>query len=142
MQHFDSDYADQIIERLRRIPRDSAPAWGSLCFDTLIEHFIWTLHHALGRSRRVPDCSTWFLRRVVKPLVLRGYIAIPKNIALPAQLAQQGITLCDAGDIETLAALLEEYLNLVQADDLAPAPHPFLGPLSIDDWDRIHVLHF
>ncbi len=142
MQHFDTDYAEQVIERLGRIPRDATPAWGSLRYDTLIEHFIWTLRHVLGRSTRVPDCSSWLLRRIIKPLVLHGYFTIPKNVCLPLQLTRHGITMREAGDIETLAALLEEYLNLVQADDLAPTPHPFLGPLSIDEWDRIHVLHF
>ena len=67
---------------------------------------------------------------------------IPKNIKLPEQLAKQGIQLSEPGDMETLQALVEEYLRRVQDDELVPYPHPFLGKMNIDDWDQLHVLHF
>lgn len=142
MQHFDSDYAEQLIERVQCIPGDAAPAWGVLRPDALIEHFIWILCHAIGRSRRVPGCGTWFQRNFVKPLLLRGYIAMPKYMCLPEPLSRQGVIQREPGDIETLDVLIAEYLGLVQADELDPAPHPFFGPLSIDEWDRMHVRHF
>ena len=142
MQHFDSDYAERLCARIEGIPEDRAPSWGSLDRQALLEHFIWALRHAMGRSSRVPDCSTRFTRRILKPLIFSGIIRIPKNIRLPEPLTRQGIRMCEPGDMETLQALLEEYLRRVQDDELVPAPHPFFGKMDIDEWDRLHVLHF
>lgn len=142
MQHFDADYSERLCVRLEAIPPDRVPLWGKLRKQDLIEHLIWTLRHAMGRSTKVPDCSTWFMCRILKPLILAGIIRIPRNLHMPEQLAGQGIHLREPGDMETLQALLEEYLRQVQDDDLIPAPHPFFGRMSVDEWDRLHVLHF
>lgn len=142
MQHFDTDYAERLCLRIESISPDKAPRWGKLRRAGLIEHFVWSLKHAMGKSTKVPDCSTWFTRTILKPLLLGGYVPIPKNIQLPEQLAKQGIQLSEPGDMETLQALVEEYLRRVQDDELVPYPHPFLGKMNIDDWDQLHVLHF
>ncbi len=142
MQHFDSDYAEQLCTRIQAIPADTIPLWGKLRKQGLIEHFIWALKHTMGRSSKIPDYGAWYARQVLKPLILKGIIPIPRNIHLPVQLADQGIQLREPGDMETLQALLEEYLRLVQDDELTPSPHPFFGKMDIDEWDRLHVLHF
>ncbi len=142
MQHFDSDYGAEVVKRIRRIPEDAAPRWGEMGRDDMVAHFVWILRHTMGLSTQVPDCSTWFLRNITKALVLHGLMSFPKNMRLPATLTGQGIVLQEAGDVETLQALMEEYLQLVQADELLPASHPFFGPLDVDGWDRLHVRHF
>lgn len=142
MQHLDSDYVERIVERLEAITPDAAPRWGELRRDSLIEHLIWSVRHAMGRSKAVPMLGNWFTRGFVAPLLLWGILPIPKNLKLPNHVTAQGIVMREPGDIETLHALLEEYLNLVQADELKPAPHPVLGDLGIDGWDRLHVRHF
>lgn len=142
MQHFDSDYAERLCARIRSIPADKAPAWGKMRRPDLVRHLIWSLKHALGRSTAVPDCSTWFTRRILKPVLLHGWLPIPRNIRLPEQLTRQGIEMTEPGDLETLQALMEEYLRRIQDDDLVPYPHPFFGKMDIDEWDRLHVLHF
>ncbi|MBI2432796.1 MAG: hypothetical protein HYV26_08000, partial [Candidatus Hydrogenedentes bacterium] len=116
MQHFDNDFVDDVINRLRKLPPDAVPRWGTLRKDTLIEHLIWALRHSMGRSRQVPYFGNWFSRRVLGPLIIRGWMPMPHNIQLPAHLRYEGITLREPGDLETLHALLEEYLTLVQAD--------------------------
>jgi len=142
MQHFDSDYGEQLIERIRQIPEDATPLWGKMHRKDLIEHFIWVLHHAMGRSTQVPDFSNWFSRSVLKWLAMSGFLPIPKNLQLPTQLTSRGVTSQEPGDLEDLQAIIEEYLHLVQADELEPAPHPLFGPLDVDGWDKLHVRHF
>lgn len=142
MQHFDSDYGEQLIERISQIPEDAVPQWGTMNRKDLIEHFIWALRHTIGRSTTVPDFSNWFSRIVLKHLALSGLFGIPKNMRLPSQFTDRGISSQEPGDIETLQAIIEEYLHLVQADELKPAPHAFFGPLDVDQWDKIHVQHF
>ena len=142
MRHLDADYVADLMARLRRIPPDARPRWGDLTRDALIRHLIWTVRHSMGRSRKVPFTGTWLSCRIVRPLFLWGLLPIPRDAALSHRLQARGVRLEDPGDLETLHALLEEYLGLVQADELQPAPHPLLGELGIDGWDRLHVRHF
>ncbi len=142
MQHFDSDYGENLVERLRRIPEDAIPHWGTMRRKNLIEHFIWILRHAMGRSTAVPHFGNWFSRVIAKNLMIAGVVPIPKNIQLPRQLTDSGAITQEPGDLETLQAIIEEYLHLVQADELDPAPHPYFGPLTVDEWDKLHIRHF
>lgn len=142
MNHFDSDYAQKLFERIKQIPEDAAPFWGDMKRKDLIEHFIWSLQHIMGRSTCIPDFGNWFSRTILKKLIVNGIVPIPKNAKLPPQLTERGVVAQEPGDLETLQAIVEEYLQLVQADELVPAPHPFFGPMSIDEWDKLAVKHF
>lgn len=142
MHHFDGDYVDEVVYRLGGLRGDVSPRWGRLTRDALIEHLIWSVRHSMGRSRRIPFVGNCFTRYVARPLVLAGAVSLPKNLALPAELRARGIDTREPGDLETLQAILEDYLGLVQADELRPAPHPTFGRLNIDEWDRFHVIHF
>ncbi len=142
MEHLDTDYVERLVARLGRIAPDTVPRWGVLRRDALIEHLVWAVQHSMGRSKQVPFNGNWFSVRVIGPLFLHGFIPIPKNLQLPRRLREQGVTMREPGDVDTLRWLLEEYLNLVQADELRPAPHPQFGDVGIDGWDRIHVRHF
>ena len=142
MHHFDGDYVEEVVERLGGIKRDAIPRWGLLRRDSMIEHLIWSLRHSMGRSRTIPFFGNCFTRCIKRPLVLAGVLPITAAMHLPEHLRDQGLTAREPGDLETLQAILEEYLTLVQADVLKPAPHPTFGRMDIDGWDRFHVLHF
>ncbi len=142
MQEFDAEYGRRLTERLRKIAPDAQPGWGSMSRDALFEHLIWILRHSMGRSHQVPYSGNWFSCHVIGPLVVGGWLPIPKNLQFPKHLRQQGITGREPGDLETLEGLIEEYLNLIQADELRPAPHPFFGAIGVDGWARLHVRHF
>ena len=143
MQHFDGDFAEYVVRRIGDIPPDARPRWGDLNRDGLVEHFIWAMRHSMGRSRTIPFVGNCVTRYVARPLVLSGLLPLPKRNGWTARiLQQQGLRTREPGDLETLHALVEEYLGLVQADELEPAPHPTLGRLDIDGWDRFHVIHF
>jgi len=142
MEHLDTDYVERLVARLGRIAPDTVPRWGKLRRDTLVEHLVWVVRHSMGRSKQMPFYGNWFTVHILGPIVLRGFIPIPKNIQIPKKLREKGVTMREPGNLDTLRRLLEEYLNLVQADELLPAPHPVFGDVGIDGWDRIHVMHF
>ena len=142
MQHLDGDYVNALIARLGSIPEDAVPQWGELRRDTLMEHLVFAMRLSMGRTNGMPFVGSWFTKFVAGPLVLHGWVPIPKNVKLPRREGQPEPKTREPGDLETLHALLEEYLNLVQADELDPAPHPVFGDLGVDGWDRLHVLHF
>lgn len=141
-RHLDADYVNEVMARLKQIPRDAKPKWGKLDRQGLVEHFIWTMRHAMGRSKTVPFLGNWFSRIVLRPIILNGLLPIPKNLPFPKWLQETGFNGREPGDEETLHALLDEYLNLVQADELTPGIHPVFGDIGVDGWDRLHVLHF
>lgn len=142
MKHLDAEYVEDLVRRLNRIQPNDVPRWGQLRRDSLIEHFLWVVLHSMGRSHKVPHTGNWFTRRILGPLFIRGLIPIPRNLQLPKALRNQGVEMREPGDLESLHALLKEYLNLVQADELKPGPHPAFGDISIDDWEQIHLQHF
>ena len=142
MQHFDGDYVSQLMTRLRAIPGDAVPKWGQLRRDTLIEHLTWALKHAMGRSRQIPFYGNFLTTRIVGPLFIAGFLPIPRNMKFPAKVMSQGATLREPGDLESFGALAEEYLALVQAGELDPAPHQAFGHIGVDGWDQVHVRHF
>lgn len=136
MHPFDHDYADEIVKRLSKIPPNAVPRWGKLTRDQLYAHLTNTLRYSMGRAGEPVNNSTWVSRNIIKPLILRGILRIPKNVKVP------NLGPIPDGDLETLQAVLEEYLNLVQADELEPYPHSYFGALDVDDWARLHTVHF
>ncbi len=83
--------------------------------------------------------TNWLKQNVLKPLILSGVIHIPKNIKVPRPPSRPEPPV---GDVETLHAVLDDYLARVQADEMTPAPHPAFGDIGIDGWARMHVVHF
>ncbi|MBN1966290.1 MAG: DUF1569 domain-containing protein [Anaerolineae bacterium] len=136
---FDRTYAADLVARLEAIPPDAVPRWGSMTPQNLPGHFARMLAVACGEAGAVTDQSTWVARRVIKPLLLHGILRIPRNVKAPAALsADSGERLTTDG----LAAMLTGYLDRVESGEMVPAPHPAFGPMTIDEWARLHVLHF
>ena len=142
MQHMDADYVREAIQRLKKIPEDASPRWGHMRKKEMIEHLIWAVKHSMGRSTQVPYFGNWFTEHILGPVFLQRWFPMPRNVRFPHRLTAQGVTAREPGDEETLHALLEEYLNLVQADELHPAPHVVFGNIGVDGWDRMHTKHF
>jgi hypothetical protein len=107
--------------------------------DAMVMHLIGSIRYSMAKAPLQPDRSNLLTRAVVRPLLLAGLVPMPKNLSAE----RRGLTTLSApGDVETLHAVLEEYLGLVQTGELSPPAHPALGPMSVDDWARIHVVHF
>ncbi len=140
MQHMDEPYVASLMERLRAIPEDATPRWGSMTRDQLIRHLIWLVRHSMDRSKAVPFMGNWFTVRVLAPLMVRGWLPMPKNLKMPALMLRASQQ--EQGDLETLHALLEDYLAQVQEGSLAPAAHPIFGDIGVDGWEQVHLRHF
>lgn len=137
MRDFDHDYVEEAIGRLKQLKAGASPAWGKMTPEQMIEHLANSVRYSMGRLGDVPDKSNWLLRRIVAPLIMRGVIRIPKNIRgsdFPKRPYRD--------DLETLHAVLEEYLAVVQAGELEPKPHPGFGDIGVDGWAAMHYLHF
>ena len=136
MPFLDHDYVAEVLRRVGRIQPDAKPAWGAMSRDDMVSHLAQWVRYSLGRTEPLPDQSTWFSRTILRPLFLHRIVPFPKGVR-GADMSRW-----PAADTETFHALLEDYLAHVQAGDIEPPPHPFFGPLGVDGWARIHLLHF
>lgn len=136
MQHFDGDYVEWVLERVSRVPRRPAAGEGSPA--AVMTHLRHSVERSLGRVPPEPFRGTWFSVHVLGPLVLGGWLPFPEGDAVVPPLSDAGME----GAAAALKAVLEEYLALVQADELPPATHPLYGPLDVAGWERFHLRHF
>ena len=142
MQTLDHDVAAEYLERCEKIRPDARPAWGSFSPQAMIRHLADEVRYSMGKSGELPFTGTWLTRMVAGPLILRGVMPMPKNLKAglfvpdPADLGPV------SGEIETLHAVLDEYLHVVQTGEIDPPPHPMLGDIGVDGWAKLHVVHF
>jgi len=140
MVHFDHDFVVEVLGRFQRVKPDAKPRWGSLTPNRMVAHLIDCVRYSMGKAGALPDRSNWFTRQVLAPLILRGIVRIPRNVK---GSTLNGFSTPPAqADLETLHAVLEDYLSLVQAGELEPEAHPVFGAIGVDGWERLHVLHF
>ncbi|MBM3289766.1 MAG: DUF1569 domain-containing protein [Candidatus Hydrogenedentes bacterium] len=140
MRTFDHDYANEVIARLDRIKPGSRPRWGTMTPPQMIGHLAFWVKYSIGKGPAIAFAGNWFTKHVAAPMLLNGWLPIPKNL----KGVQTGPPLPDspAADTETLHAVLETYLELVQAGELVPREHPAFGDIGVDGWAKMHVAHF
>ena len=107
----------------------------------------WTLgqilNHLAGALRMSVDGidfrAPWILRKTVAPFARRHVFKtgrIRDGIKLPeAALPRPGL------DARAEAEGLREALEYYAAATGPMADHPFFGPMSRADWDRLHLIH-
>ncbi|MFA6244529.1 MAG: DUF1569 domain-containing protein [Candidatus Hydrogenedentales bacterium] len=139
MRAFDHDYVVEVVRRVERVKPFANPAWGTLTPPEMVGHLVETLRYSMGRGEPYEDVGSWFTKHVLRRLLRWGLLRIPKNIQAPRAPGMGPRP--RPSDSETLHAVLEEYLGLVQAGELTPVQHPILGNLDVDEWARLHVLH-
>ena len=138
IRDFDRDYAEDIIRRLKTLPPDRKPNWGRMSATDLVPHLTQTMLYSMGRRGKRPFVGNWITRRIVGPLVVNGWVPILKNVQLGPAAASDaaGYTL------ETLQAVLDDYMAAVETGALHPEPHQLFGDIGVDGWARMHSRHF
>ncbi len=137
---FDHDFAEETVQRLRAISSDATPLWGRMTPGQMMGHLATGLRYTMGRVPAARRWGPWHMRWIVGPLLLRGWLPIPRNARAPSSL--KGEKAPPEADLETLHALMEEYLHKAEAGAIQLPPHPLFGPLSADEWARFHAIHF
>lgn len=108
--------------------------------DRMIGHLVFWVKYSMGRGPEYPFAGNWFTVSVIGPLMLNGWLRIPRD--LKGLQTNPPIPQPEPADTETLHAVLETYLELVQTGDIGPRKHPAFGDIGIDGWAKMHVLHF
>jgi Protein of unknown function (DUF1569) len=141
MQTFDHDYAETLIERLRALPKDTKPQWGTLTPAGMVRHLTNLVRYSMGRAGKRPFTGNWFSRRIIGPLIVNGFMPMPKNVKVRGQDMGLDHLAPLAGEVETFHAVIEEYLDAVQSGAIRPEIHPYFGDLGVDGWAKCHVVH-
>ena len=106
----------------------------------MIGHLAFWVRYAMGRGPEVPFFGNWLTVRVVAPLIMNGWLPIPRNLKAPK--TKSAVPDTAPADTETLHAVLETYLQYVQAGEFVPRTHPAFGDIGVDGWAKVHVRHF
>lgn len=141
MRTFDHDYVDEILARLATLEAESKPRWGTMNGAQVMGHLAMVVRYSMGRGPTMPDKSTWVSRNVIRPLLFAGWLSVPKNVKVPAPEGAERLPTPSA-DLETLQAVIEDYLAVAQTGDVAAPPHPLFGDIGADGWARFHCVHF
>jgi hypothetical protein len=139
IREFDRDFADEVIERLALLPPDRIPRWGVMKAGQLVPHLAHSMLWCMGQREAPPFVGNWLTRTIVGPLVVCGWIPIRHNVQIPIP---QGTAGDGSESLDDLDQIVKDYLDAVETGGLEPAPHPLFGDLGVDEWARLHVLHF
>lgn len=137
MREFDRAFVDSAAAALAAIPSDRKPEWGRMTPPQLHAHLLTAVRYSLGMEPESPNEGGWFGARVAAPLILGGWLRIPKNKKAPAMY--------DAAPPEAaaaeVAAALREFHARLGDPAFAPPPHPYFGGIGPGGWARLHQIH-
>jgi hypothetical protein len=92
-----------------------------------------------GSVEGFPIQAPWLVRTTLGPIILRKILKegkMAEGIKLPEEVRPKP-GLDDRAEAEALRAALRRF-----ADHTGPpAPHPFCGRMSRDQWDHLHRIH-
>ena len=131
----DESYRSQIIERIRRLRRDTPRRWGKMSADQMLWHVNGGLSMALGQID-VPPRRLPMPRPLVRFFVLN--LPWPKGVPTMPMFVASG-----SYDFESERARclrLIDQLAAKRLDEKWPT-HPLLGALSGSDASRLQARH-
>jgi hypothetical protein len=124
-----------IVARLSRLTPESHPQWGTLTAPRMLCHLGDQLRVGLGDlpTRRM---DTWASRSLVKWLVVRTPMRPPPGkVETAPEMLTSAPTTWEA-DMAHLLGLMERL-----ATESTSAIHPFFGPLTHEEWNRLAWKH-
>jgi len=135
---FDEAFVTAAADRLAALPPDQAPAWGSMRPPQVLAHLTIAVRYSLNKEPLVPREWGWLGQYVVKPIFLSGLLPKPKGAKAPKFYENAEAE----GSAEALKAESCDFLQQCAAGGLKPPEHPVFGPLTLDEWNRLHRIHF
>jgi hypothetical protein len=141
MPKLDRAFANEAVERLRRIAPDAKPAWGELNGTTVIHHLLWATNYSMGEHGQQHFNGNWVFENIVGPLAVNGILPLPKGVKFKTATGETDTALQEAGDVDALAAALEEFIRKEEAGELRTPKHAFFGDIGPAGWSKLHVVH-
>lgn len=138
MKTLDRTTVDHYAERLSRITSDTKPGWGSLRPETLMSHLRRILEVSL-EEQSLPDYPMP-LSKTVLFRWLMIHLPWPKGARSPETLFPD-----PEGDLDTerrnLIDAMRRFAEALARDPKRRTRSPLLGPITLQDWARLHARH-
>ena len=132
---------DSFPNALLGLGEHTAPLWGSMTAQHMVEHLMWTFQCSTGKITLSCHTPEHLLDRVKTFLydnrVTPKYF---KNPVLTDQLEPYRFP-SFAVALEAVRAELNCFLEAYRLDPAAIHTHPLFGPIQGDQWHRAHFKH-
>lgn len=138
MKAFDEAFVKTAAERLGALPPDQAPEWGSMRPPQVLAHLTTAVRYSLNKEALTPDEGGFLGHHIAKRLIFSGLLKLPKGAKAPKFYENAD----PEGSAETLTSEGLDFTRQHAEPGFAPPPHPFFGPLTADEWSKLHRIHF
>lgn len=134
---FDPEESTAILDRIKKLNPASRRQWGVMLVDQMLAHTQQPLRVALGELK----LKRGLLGRVMGPYFKRRILTkgFPQNSP-----TAKAFRVSDHRQFEEerkkLTALVQRFTALGPAG-VSQEPHPFFGPMTAEEWDRLQWLH-
>lgn len=135
---FDREECERILERVARLRADSPRGWGTLDAARMLAHCQAPLRVALGDLNLRRGLVGILFGKLAKRQLLRDE---PFKRGLPTA---PEFKVAEARDFDRERDTLVELVQRFQrggASALIDGPHPFFGPLTVEEWDTLQWKH-
>lgn len=137
MPKFDQATIDSTVQRMNKIDEDAQPIWGSMTPGQMRAHMVTAIRYSLSKEEHSPDESTFMVKNILGPLIIKGFIKLPKNIDKP-KLYNASAPTATSDELKTE---MDEFLEKLNSGSFDPPPHPSLGNLGATGWAKLHDVH-
>jgi hypothetical protein len=130
-----------VFEALALVQDGQRPCWGHMTPRQMVEHLIWSFEVSTGKTET--ECLVPEERRnEAKPFIFNDQ-RNPRNFQNPSlRLGLPPLRYPDlASAISSLRAEVDRFLDQLEANPSGLHTHPVFGPISSEDWSRLHYKH-
>lgn len=140
MKRFDQNFADTVLKRLQGLDPATPPRWGTMSAPQMIGHLVIVHRYTMGDGPDMPFKGNWKSTRIFKPLIVHGFVAIPKGIRMPRPKGAAVVPVLES-TVNDLKPVYDRYLERLHRGELAARMHPFFGELCPKTWSKFHIAH-
>ena len=131
------------IDRLKQLTNQSAPIFGQMSAQHMVEHIALTLKLSYGKVK-IPEFEVQEKHLQQKFMLLRTPMEFPKGVRIPGTPAGE-MPVLRYPDFETamleLKKSLEAYVEYFDNNPNSKTWHPRFGPMDFEEWEIFHGKH-
>lgn len=131
---------EEIKNRLADLKRDDLPLWGKMNVGEMLCHAADQVKMAMGEIIS-EDKSTFFMRTVVKNLILAGMKPPKGKVETLAEINPHKLGSKPVNFESDRDYLLRKIEDFIVCDEKVLKPHPVFGPLSKNQWGKLVYSH-
>ncbi|MBX7256899.1 MAG: DUF1569 domain-containing protein [Candidatus Hydrogenedentes bacterium] len=140
MMQLSRETLSTFLERFKALKADTRPKWGKLTPTGLARHIRYAIEISLGEAVE-EDRSTFISRHILSVLFLRVFTRWPggKIKAPPTWTPEPSDDF--RLEMKLMTDALKRFTEAADRDPNRTTVSPFMGPLTLTYWKRVHGVH-